>query len=171
MLPRRGPARRNYRAFVVKGIDKGRRPDLVGGGLLRSAGGWEQLKAARAAKIYLKGDERILGDSDFVDQVLIHAGEEWERRNDLHARGIKVADVAQRVSEVMEIPVDMVWATGRYPQVVRARSLLCYWAVRELGVSMSYMARRLGVSLPAVSKSVRRGEGIAREGGFELVEE
>ena len=30
------PARRAYGAFVVKGVAKGRRPDLVGGGLLRS---------------------------------------------------------------------------------------------------------------------------------------
>lgn len=43
------------------------------------------------------------------------------------------------------------------------------WAGCELGVSMSEMARRLGLSVPAVSKSVRRGEGIAREGKFELV--
>jgi len=168
---RQESARKNYRTFVVKGIDKGRRPDLVGGGLIRSAGGWEQLKAARAAKIYLKGDERILGDSDFVEQVLARTGDEWARRNDLRARGFSVDDVAERVSEVMAIPLETVWAAGRYPQVVRARSLLCYWAVRELAVSMSEMARRLGVSLPAVSKSVRRGEEIARAGGFELMED
>jgi REP element-mobilizing transposase RayT len=35
-------ARRNYRAFVQKGIAAGRRPELAGGGLIRSLGGWQQ---------------------------------------------------------------------------------------------------------------------------------
>lgn len=34
-----GPARRAYRAFVGKGISEGKRKELTGGGLLRSAGG------------------------------------------------------------------------------------------------------------------------------------
>jgi hypothetical protein len=43
---------------------------LVGGGLDRSAGGWSAVRALRKAKVHLKGDERILGDRDFVLQVL-----------------------------------------------------------------------------------------------------
>jgi len=31
-------ARAGYAAFVAKGIDEGRRPDLTGGGLVRSVG-------------------------------------------------------------------------------------------------------------------------------------
>ena len=34
-------------AFVEEGIVQGRRQDLTGGGLLRSAGGWEGVKALR----------------------------------------------------------------------------------------------------------------------------
>ena len=47
-------ARRRYRAFVKEGISQGRRPDLIGGGLIRSAGGWSAIKALRKAKIYQK---------------------------------------------------------------------------------------------------------------------
>ena len=36
-------ARRNYRAYVKKGIEMGRRPELVGGGLIRSLGGWDEI--------------------------------------------------------------------------------------------------------------------------------
>jgi hypothetical protein len=56
---------KRYREFVVKGITEGRRPDLTGGGLLRSIGGWTALKGVHNAGIRVKGDERILGDSDF----------------------------------------------------------------------------------------------------------
>ena len=63
-------ARRNCREYVRKRIKIGRRAELVGGGLLRSNGGWGVLKAMSKARIHLKGDERILGDSDFVKEVL-----------------------------------------------------------------------------------------------------
>ncbi len=37
--PNEGEAKSAYRRFVKKGIDQGRSPDLVGGGLMRSQGG------------------------------------------------------------------------------------------------------------------------------------
>jgi REP-associated tyrosine transposase len=43
--PNEGEAKRAYRRFVKKGIDQRRRPDLVGGGLIRSQGGWSAVKA------------------------------------------------------------------------------------------------------------------------------
>lgn len=36
---KRTTARRRWRAFVAKGIESGREPELVGGGLIRSVGG------------------------------------------------------------------------------------------------------------------------------------
>ncbi|MBU0575911.1 MAG: transposase, partial [Proteobacteria bacterium] len=71
-----GTARRSYRQFVNKGIDQGKRTDLTGGGLIRSVGGWAAVKALRAAKGFEKGDERILGDGDFVESVLKAANEQ-----------------------------------------------------------------------------------------------
>jgi putative transposase len=61
-------ARRRYKRHLGKGIARGQRPDLTGGGLVRSGGGWSMIKAIRKDKVHLKSDERILGDSDFVDQ-------------------------------------------------------------------------------------------------------
>ncbi len=54
-----GAARRNYRADVKQGIELGRRADLIGGGLVRSGGGWQSVKAMRRQHIHAKGDERI----------------------------------------------------------------------------------------------------------------
>ena len=58
-------ARRRYRKYLKKGIADGRRPDLTGGGLIRSAGGWSVVKSLRTNAAWMKGDERILGDGDF----------------------------------------------------------------------------------------------------------
>jgi hypothetical protein len=50
-----------YASFVASGARQGRRPDLVGGGLIRSLGGWSALKDLRRDDPRVKGDERILG--------------------------------------------------------------------------------------------------------------
>ena len=165
-----GAARQAYRAFVEKGISQGRRVDLTGGGLLRSAGGWEGVKLLREEKVYQKNDERILGDGDFVERVLASAEEVMEKRYALRSGGLDLEGVASRVSEVLGIKPEEVWAAGKYRRIVEARSLLCYWAVRELGVTMSSLSRKLGISIPSVSDSVTRGHRIAEAKGCSLLE-
>ena len=163
-------ARENYRKFIIEGIDLGRRPELVGGGLIRSMGGWSNVKALRKSKAYLKGDERILGDSHFVAHVLTSADETLERRYELKAKGFDLDRIAQRVAELLRVDVGEVWATGKYRKTVHARSLLCYWAVRELGASMTSLSRLLNISPTSVSKSVSRGERLAQENGYSLID-
>ena len=165
-----GPARRAYRAFVENGITQGKRSDLTGGGLVRSAGGWTAVKALKTAKIFQKSDERILGDGNFVENVLASANEAMERKYDLQSRGFTLEKAATRVAEVLGVKPEDIWATGRYRHIVEARSLLCYWSVRELGITMSSLARKLQISVPAVSKSVIRGEKLAKAGKYALIE-
>jgi len=38
-------ARKHYMDFVAQGVDQGKRPELVGGGLIRSMGGWFEVLA------------------------------------------------------------------------------------------------------------------------------
>jgi len=165
-----GAARRAYRAFVEKGIAQGKRADLTGGGLLRSAGGWEGVKTLREEKVYQRNDERILGGGDFVERVLASAEEAIEKRYALRSRGFDLDRVALRVSQALKVRQEEVWAEGKYRRIVEARSLLCYWAVGELGVPMSSLARKLKISIPSVSDSVTRGRRIAEEKQLHLVE-
>lgn len=162
-------ARKMYRDFVGKGISLGNRPDLTGGGLLRSSGGWTALKESRKAGIRLKGDERILGNSDFVENVLKSSGESFKQKYELKARGIDFDVVKERVAKLMGIKPEEVTACDKSPQTVRARSLLCFWAHRKLGMSTVEIADILNMSQPAISRSSRRGEKIARENRFELI--
>jgi hypothetical protein len=48
---------------------------------------------------------------------------------------------------------------------------LCFWCVRELGMSMASLFRKLNVSVPAVGKAVFRGEKIVGRHGWSLVSE
>ena len=47
-------ARRFYSEFVKKGVSEGKRPELVGGGLIRSLGGWVAAKALKGTKDRVK---------------------------------------------------------------------------------------------------------------------
>jgi REP element-mobilizing transposase RayT len=162
-------ARQRYHGFVEKGISMGRRMDLTGGGLIRSMGGWQAVKAMRKAKVFEKSDERILGDGDFVEQVLSAANEQMDRKNFLIAKGYNLEIIADKVSSAMEIDASEIWKSGKSRSRVAARSLFCFWAVRELGISMSKLSRRLSLSLTGVSQSVIRGEKIAETNGYKLI--
>lgn len=164
-------ARRQYRDFVEKGIALGKRDDLTGGGLIRSHGGWENVKAMRRAKIFEKADERILGDGDFVQEVLDEAEEKLKRRYILEAKGLDLNRAAEYVSELIKIPVEELWKPGKHQKRVMAKSLLCFLANRELGISMADLSRRMNVSVTAVSYSVRRGEKIAKDLKVSLLQE
>ena len=51
-----------------------------------------------------------------------------------------------------------------------ARSVFCYWAVRELGVEGTYMAKRLKMSQPGVAYAIARGERIVKDNNFQMIE-
>ena len=161
-------ARKAYEAYVEKGIAQKRRPDLVGGGLIRSAGGWSAVKTLRKLQDHMKSDERILGDGDFVNAVLNQAKEGFEEHYRLQAQGYDLEKVTNRVSSVLGIEPEQVWAAGKHPLTVKARSLLCYWAVRKLGISATELSKKLGISQPSVSISVKRGESIVKVMKIEL---
>ncbi len=81
-------SRKLYLSYVQEGIVQGRRPELVGGGLLRSLGGWSAVKKLRLkVQDRVKSDERILGDGEFVTALLSGANEQPDRRYELKGMG------------------------------------------------------------------------------------
>jgi REP element-mobilizing transposase RayT len=167
----RNQARKNYCFYMESGLDQGRRSELTGGGLIRSLGGWSEVRSlALKAGEHMKSDERILGDPDFVSDVLSQANENFDRRYELKRRGYDLGRIAARVAEIFEMKADDILSKGKQQRKVKARSLFCFWAVRELGVSLTDLARHFGLSVPGIGYSVERGEIIARENSYQLVE-
>lgn len=162
-------ARHAYRAFVEEGVALGKRPELTGGGLIRSLGGWGALKSLRRKREHLKGDERILGDSDFVESVLSAQNEFLERRYALRAKGLDFHAILKRIGDVYGLKAEGILSGGKQPELVEARSLACYWAVKELGMTTVEVSRRFGITQPAVSRAVYRGERTAKDKGIELL--
>jgi REP element-mobilizing transposase RayT len=168
---RRLIARRRYQQYINQGVNQGRRDELMGGGLIRSHGGWTQVKALRLSDQQLKSDERILGDSDFVEQTLKRADEHYDKKYQIIRKGFDIDKVAARVSQIFGIDTGEICTPGKQRVRVQARSVLCYWAVHYLGYSMTALAEHLNSSQPAISLNVQRGAGIAKDQGLSLTDE
>ena len=164
-------ARRAYRTYVEKGIAQGRRPELVGGGLIRNAGGWSAVKAMHRVQDHMKSDKLILGDGNYAQTALYETRERLEERYRLQTQGYDLEKVTMRVSSEFGIGPKQVWRAGKHQEIDKARSLLCYWALRKIGFSATELSKKLGVSQPAVSISVKRGEKIAKARQLELIKE
>ncbi|MBW2206665.1 MAG: transposase [Deltaproteobacteria bacterium] len=163
-------ARKEYLSFMEAGIGQGRRDDLMGGGLVRSLGGWAEVKAARIkAQDHMMSDERILGEGDFVDSILSLAHEEYDEQYKLKRRGYDFDLVVKEVAAIVEMQPDEILSKGKQPRKVEARSLLCYWAVNKLGMSLTDVARRQGMTPAGVGYAAQRGETIAIENNYSLM--
>ncbi len=166
---RESEAKRSYYAYVQAGANQGRRPELAGGGLIRSLGGWEEVKKINRRKgERIKGDERILRDSEFVLQVLEETEEKFNRFYEMKRLGYDLKKVETRVCGIFKIESDDIYSASREKVRTEARGLFCYWAVRELGYGLTNLAKRLGMTQPGVGYAVKRGEDIARKNKYWL---
>jgi len=165
-------ATEGYLSFIKEGIGQGRRNDLVGGGLIRSLRGWSEVKETHIkGQTHIMSDERILGDPGFVDTVLSQANERYDRHFELKRQGYHFNRIVLRVAEIQGVHPDEILSKGKQPKKVKARSLLCYWAVGEVGMSLTDVAKRLGMTVSGVGYAVQRGEAIVREQGYQLMVE
>ena len=157
----RSAARRAYAKFIAKGVSAGRRPELVGGGLVRSIGGWSALKGYRKSGIRIKGDERILGGSDFVENTLKQANERLEKKTRLQLAGPDLDALIEKVATYFNVDTEDLKTGSKERRISRARMMLCYLAVRRLAISCAEVARALEISPSTVSKAVIKGRVAA----------
>ena len=155
---RRNMAVKHYEQFVREGVQQGRRPELVGGGLIRSLGGWSQVVSLRRKGMQSAHDDRILGSSDFVSGLLREAeGKEKETlRLSLHVR-----DLDSLMKEIIQregVEEKELRTTARKADGVRVRRLFCQLAVKKLNYYGAEVARYLGMSTSAVNRSANAKE-------------
>jgi len=155
-----GGAKKAYRKYVREGIAQGRRPELVGGGLIRTLGGWSQVLSLRRNREKVLTDERILGSGDFVERVVREADERLDYQLQAGERKQRVNQLIQEVCNREKINIKELRAGSRRGPLSQVRSQVAVQLVEKYGIPLAEVARQLGVSTSAISKIVTR---VSRE--------
>jgi REP element-mobilizing transposase RayT len=151
-----GAAKKNYRQYVEKGIAQGRRPELVGGGLIRSAGGWSVVKALRRTGERELSDERILGSGVFVEQIIKSAEAKVKYQLPVLDQSEKIDEFISKICKKEKVSIEELKGGSRRKKASRARARIAIGMVKTHGGSLAEVARQLGVSTSAISKILRR---------------
>jgi chromosomal replication initiation ATPase DnaA len=118
----------------------------------------------------IKGDQRILGNSSFVLSILEQTDQRQNRAEELKQRGVDPEKIADKVGKIYQIKPVEIFMKSRIKRLADARGLYCYWVVNELGISLSELAEILKMTPAGVDYAVQRGESIAHNNGYDLLE-
>lgn len=162
-------ARERLKQFMEDGLGQGKRDDLTGGGLRRSAGGWENVKQLQAKKEYWRGDSRILGDGTFVEKMLVEAEQEFKRKEKIRRAGIDINRLKHLVCNEFAIRGSDLRMKGRANVTAKAKAVFAYYANCELGINYREIAEELRCSPPAITRLIRKGEEIVVADGIKLI--
>jgi len=148
-------ARTNYRRFVEKGIKQGRRPELQGGGLVRSSGGDKAGLLGQKKEDREKSDQRILGSGGFVGAVLQESERLLEKK---YKPKRPIEELIEIVAGKLGLKPQLICSGSRKPRISDARAIVAHMAIEEMGHSATDVARHLEIKQTSVLQSVKKGK-------------
>jgi REP element-mobilizing transposase RayT len=155
---RESSALQAYREFVAEESGRGRQPELTGGGLIRSIGGWSEVKSLRKRQEKQFSDERILGSGEFVKEILDDVEESVKEKLPATAAAMEAGERLVSACEEAGISVQALQGGSRKRECTVLRKRLALEYVLELGMTYAGSARLLGISAAAVNQIVKRCE-------------
>ncbi len=151
-------ARRKYESFIADRVNKFKRGDLSGGGLVRSLGRLPNKGDFRRTGDGEAFDERVLGRGDFVMSVLRQVDERALPK----AKGTLDEAMKQAVKDT-GIEAEDILSSSRVREIVRARALYCYLAKEDCETSGTQLMKQLRLSSGAISCLVSQGRKIHKQ--------
>lgn len=149
-----------YRRFVMEELGAGRRPELTGGGLIRSQGGWSRVLALRRAGQKEESDERILGSGDFVHAIIRETEERQLRQTKLRRSRKGIGDIIREECGKHGVNEEELVRGSRRRRVSETRAVIACRCKQELGTSGAEIARRLGVNTTSINRAVEKADAL-----------
>ncbi|NVN90216.1 MAG: hypothetical protein HXX11_06390 [Desulfuromonadales bacterium] len=143
-------AKRRYRLFVADGIALGKRDELGGGRRMP-----RELLGERREEPH---DERVLGSGKFIEELR----DRRELKSKL-SRPMEIEEVIAKVCRHFGIDPQELQLKTRAARIVDARSVICYFAVRQIGHSGVEVGRHVNLQRAGVSVAAGRGERIIKK--------
>ena len=78
--------------------------------------------------------------------MLTAAQEKMENENFYGQRGLDIDWLVQVVADLLKIDAAEGWKRGKKTISVQAKSLVCYWATQELGLTATAVGKRLAIT-------------------------
>jgi len=151
-----GEARDAYRSYVESAIGEGRRPELVGGGLIRSLGGWSAVKAIWRSGDRELSDDRILGSGEFVERVIKEADAKIKFQLPVSGNHQKIGEFISKMCKTEKVSIDELAGGSRRKEVSGVRKRIAIELARSHGGALAEIARRVGGSTLAISEIIKR---------------
>jgi chromosomal replication initiation ATPase DnaA len=104
-------------------------------------------------------DERVLGSSQFVTQLLAEAQVVQMLRGASDGQ-TRLAELIRRVAERFKLTEAELCSGQRVVSLQMARAVVAYLAVRRAGLAVGQVAGALRVSRPTVWRAVRAGPSV-----------
>lgn len=139
-----------YQQFIVDGLNQGERPELAGGGLRRSR--QELTEGEDQSELY---DSRILGNGEFVEQVLHHHEADLALPSPLEKQQLAdeyIKEICTRDS----ITIKELCSSSRRKIISNARKDIALKLIRSYGLTATVVAQSLDVSTSAICKILQR---------------
>lgn len=155
-------ARHCYRQYIEDGLNNEPTQKYSGGGLIRSYDGWEALSRVRSEHEHCIGDERVLGSSEFVESVLSQDNIGIEPGSVRQLQGWTLEKLIASVCCLCEVSALQLFDKARSNKLARAKSLICYWGNKELGLTHKTLASRLKISQQASAKWKKQGQAYCQ---------
>ena len=141
-----------YEEFIEGGIREGHRPELVGGGLIRSLGSWSEVKSLRRSGGKIYSDERILGSSEFVKDAITDVEEKARETLRLNIKITDLSSLASKICRDEEVEREALLSGSRKREIAKCRKIYCQVAIKSMGYSGAEVARYLGITTSAVNR-------------------
>ncbi len=124
----------------------------MGGGLIRSVGGWSQVLSLKRKGMKIASDERILGGQEFIERLMSEAEEREKETLRFSRRVPDLTTLTRRIIKGEGIEESELRSGMRKRRVVKGRRILCQLAVGKLGYPGAEVARYLGVTTSSVNR-------------------
>jgi hypothetical protein len=147
-----------YRRFIMEEFSTRRNPELTGGGLIRSQGGWSRVLAMQRSGKKEEADERILGAGEFVHAIMREVGEKQLRQTKLRRRGKGIGDIIREECAKCGVSERELMKGSRRQKVSQIRAVIAHRCKEEIGCSGAEIARHLGVNTTSINRAVVRME-------------
>lgn len=157
-----------YKEFIKQGMHQGYCDDYMGGGMKRSYGGWDNVKAIIQSQGNCRGDDRILGDGEFVEEILKEYGKEKERIK-YKIKNWNIEKIAKEVLKILALDKKELRKKRSNNKISKAKEIIAYQSYEIFGINGVKVADYFGISRTAVGKLIKKGEQASSEMDVKLL--